>query len=65
MKHKILFVAVLLMLFIGEILGLGYYLSHVHKGRIVDTICAILIVFFCIALIVVFSKLYDNAYHIF
>ena len=49
MQYKIIFVVCLSIIFVCELLGFRYYLLNCHKGRIVDTVIAVLIIFVCIA----------------
>ena len=65
MQYKIIFVAMLIIIFICELLGFRYFLLDCHKGRIGDSVVAAFIIVICLAMIVLFSKVYDHFFHIF
>lgn len=64
MFSKIMYVASLVVIFLCELLGVRHYLHAWHKGRLIDTVIAALLVIACIVIVVIFSKAYDYYFHI-
>ena len=65
MQQKVLFLVGILVIFALGLLVLRYYLSYRHKGRLIDTIVAMLILVAWIATIVAFTMIFDSVCHIF
>ena len=66
MQQKVLFFSFgLLVIFSLGLLVLRYYLSCRHKGRLIDTIVAMLIIVAWIAVIGAFTMIYDSVFHIY
>ena len=65
MQQKILFLVGLLVIFGLGLLVFRRHLSYRHKGRLIDTIVAMLILVAWIATIVAFAMIFDSVCHIF
>ena len=65
MGYKIIYVVVLVILFVLFYLGLASYFRKCHKGRLIETIIAVLIIVGWIAVIGLFTMLYNHFLHIF
>ena len=62
---KIIFAALLVIIFTCDYLILRYHLHKCRKGKMIDTVIEILIILAGIAVMVAFSMIYDNIFHIF
>ena len=65
MLKKIIFSAILVVIFICDYLLLRYHLRKCRKGRMIDTFIEILIIFAGIAAVGGFSMICDKIFHIF
>ena len=65
MQQKILFLVGLLVIFGLGLLVFRRHLLYRHKGRLIDTIVAMLILVAWIATIGAFAMIYDSVFHIF
>lgn len=65
MGYKIIYVVVLVILFVVFYLGLASYFRKCYKGRLIETIIAVLIIVGWIAVIGLFTMLYNHFFHIF
>ena len=65
MIHKIIFVLSLIAIFICEFCGIKFYLQKIHKGRLIDSIIAILLIVFSIAIITLFTHAYNKFFALF
>ena len=65
MQQKILFLVGLLVIFGLGLLVFRRHLLYWHKGRLIDTIVAMLILVAWIATIVAFAMIFDSVCHIF
>ena len=60
MLHKLIFVISLIAIFVCEFLGIKHYLQRCHKGRLIDSIIAILLIVVFIVIISVFVYVYNK-----
>ena len=65
MQYKIIFVVSLVIIFACELWGLWYFLNYCHKGRMIDTIIAALIIVAYFVFMVIFAKIFDHYFCIF
>lgn len=65
MGPKILYVVLLILIFVLELFGFRYFLVYCHKGRAIDSAVAIGLIFVCMAIILLFTKLFDCIFSVF